>query len=154
MKEAITVKNIQISRLMKLDDLKEKLLRCFKHINPSKFQEENQDMNSLFDIKIFKTEKVEEIFNLIISHVNKNKFYKLNSEELKINKDNCNYRIKDINYFNLKRETTLIIEVIPKNMIIKPFIRVQSDIINCSQCQAKIPSKDGIVYCDSCTQVK
>jgi len=153
MKEAITVKYIQISRLMKLEEFKEKILRCFKNINPNKFQEGNNEMNNSYDIKLFKIEKIQEIFNLIVSHVNKNKFYKLNSEELKINNDNSNITIRELNFFNLKKESTIIVEVIPKNMIVKPFIRVQSEIISCSQCQAKIPSRESIVYCDSCTQV-
>lgn len=154
MKEAITVKNIQVSRYMKLEEFKEKLLRCFKNINPNKFQDEAKENSSLFDVKLFKIDEMQEIFNLIISHVNKNKFYKLSSEELKFTNDNKSSCIKDLNFFNLKKETTLIVEVLPKNMIVKPFIRVQSEVINCSQCQAKIPSKDSIVYCDSCTQVK
>lgn len=108
----------------------------------------------MFEIKIFRLDKIQEIFNLIISHVNKNKFYKLNSEELKINNDNSKLCIRDMNYFNLKKDSVLIIEVLPKNMIIKPFIRIQSEVVNCNQCQAKIPSRDSIVYCDMCTQVK
>lgn len=153
MKEAITVKNIQVSRYMKLEEFKEKLLRCFKNINANKFQEEAKDNNSLFEIKLFKIEKIQEIFNLIISHVNKNKFYKLHSEELKFTSETSSRYIKDLSFFNLKKETTIIVEVLPKNMIVKPFIRVQSEAISCSQCQAKIPSRDSIVYCDSCTQV-
>ena len=154
MKEAITVKNIQVSRLMKLEEFKEKLLRCFININQSKFQAESQDNSNLFDIKLFKIEKMQEIFNLIISHVNKNKFYKLNSEELKFNNETNSKQIKDLSFFRNKKETMIVVEVLPKNMIVKPFIRVQSEIISCCQCQAKVPSRDSIVYCDSCTQVK
>lgn len=154
MKETITVKKIQVSRYMKLEEFKVKLIRCFKHINPNKFQEEGKDDSNLFDLKLFKIEKIQEIFNLIISHVNKNKFYKLNSEELKFNNENNSKQIKDLTFFNIKKDTTIIIEVLPKNMIVKPFIRVQSEVISCSQCQAKIPSRDSIVFCDSCTQVK
>ena len=154
MKEAITVKNIQVSRNMKIEEFKEKVLRCFKNINPIKFQEEGKESLSLFEIKLFKIDKIQEIFNLIISHVNKNKFYKLNSEELKFTNENNSRYIKDLSFFNLKKESTIIVEVLPKNMIVKPFIRVQSESISCSQCQTKIPSRDSIVYCDLCTQVK
>jgi len=154
MKEAITVKNIQVSSFMKLEELKEKLLRCFKNINPIKFhQEPGTETNSLFDLRLFKIEKNQEIFNLIISHVNKNKFYKLNSEELKFTGETNSRYIKDLSFFNIKKETTIIVEVIPKNMIVKPFIRVQSEAISCSQCQAKIISRECIIYCDYCTQV-
>ena len=153
MKESITVKNIQISRSTKLEELKNKLIRCFKNINPSKYQDESLYNNNMFDIKLFKIDKKQEVFNLIVSHVNKNKFYKLNSEELKINSENGTKNIKELNFFNIKKETIFIVEVLSKNMIIKPFIRIQSDIINCMQCQVKIPSRDSIVFCDLCTQV-
>jgi len=154
MKESITVKKIQVSRYMKLLELKEKLIRCFKNINPNKKQEDTKDDSNSYEIKLFKIDKMQEIFNLIVSHANKNKFYKLNSEELKINNDTYNQYIKDLSFFNLKKETTIIVEVLPKNIIVKPFIRVQSDLISCSQCQAKIPSRDSVIYCDFCTQVK
>ena len=152
MKEAITIKNIQVPKFMKMDEFKNKLIRCYKNINSNKL---NEDENCLFDLKLFKLEKSQEIFNLIISHVNKNKFYKLNSEEIKFNSDNANKYLDDLSFFQQTKNSTnfFIVEVLPKNMIVKPFIRIQSDVFNCIQCQIKIVSRDMIVFCDLCTQV-
>lgn len=154
MKENITVKTIQVPKFTKLEDFRNKIIRCFKNIN-NKLDEENTNTN--YDIKLFKMEKSQEIFNLIISHVNKNKFYKLNAEEIKFNNENNQKYLDNFNIFENKNNknniNTLIVEVIPKNMIVKPFIRIQSDVFNCIQCQVKILSRDMIVYCDLCTQV-
>jgi hypothetical protein len=165
MKEAITIKTIQVPKYMKLDELREKLTRCFKNINKNKL---NEDENSKYDLKLFKIKKSQEIFNLIISHVNKNKLFKLIAEEIKFNNENANKYLDELNIFDIIKNnkknknnsniitntTYFIVEVIPKNMIVKPFIRIQSDIISCIQCQVKILSRDMIVFCDLCTQVK
>jgi len=152
MKEAITIKTIQVPKFMKLEELKEKLIRCFRNINKNKL---NEDENCLYDLKLFKLQKSQEIFNLIISHVNKNKLYKLNADEIKFNNENANKYLDDFNIFEKTNNTSnyFIVEVLPKNMIVKPFIRIQSDVYNCVQCQVKILSRDMIVFCDLCTQV-
>jgi hypothetical protein len=159
MKEAITIKTIQVPKYMKIDELKEKFTRCFKNINKNKL---NEDENSKYDLKLFKLQKSQDIFNLIISHVNKNKLYKLIAEEIKFNNENSNKYLDELNIFEKNNKNNLnnnnnnyfIVEVLPRNMIVKPFIRIQSDIINCTQCQVKILSRDMIVFCDLCTQVK
>lgn len=156
MKEAITIKTIQVPKFTKLEEFRNKLIRCFRNINSNKLNEE-ENSNTQYDIKLFKLEKSQEIFNLIISHVNKNKFYKLSAEEIKFNNDNNSKYLDSLNFFenkNNKNIPYLIVEVIPKNMIVKPFIRILSDVFSCIQCQVKILSKDMIVYCDLCTQVK
>ena len=152
MKEAITIKTIQVPKFMKLEELKEKLIRCFRNINKNKL---NEDENCLYDLKLFKLQKSQEIFNLIISHVNKNKLYKLNADEIKFNNENANKYLDDFNIFEKTNNTSnyFIVEVLPKNIIVKPFIRIQSDVYNCVQCQVKILSRDMIVFCDLCTQV-
>lgn len=151
MKEELTIKNIQISKFNKLEDFKNKLIRCFQNISVKL----SNESNSSFEIKIFKCKKSKEIFNLIITHSNKIKFYKINAEELKINSENMNNFINETEFFkncNFK-DYILIVEVLPKNMIVKPFIKIHSENIYCNQCQTKIISKDMTVLCENCSQV-
>ena len=136
----IKVKHIQISKNGTFNDLENKLQRIFKHT--LKLENLNHDF------KIYKHQRSSsELFELLLAYLNKNKSYKIIVKELK-KSENSSKTLSDLKIGN---KDTIIVEVLTKNMIVKPFIRVGSETLTCSLCNSKIDSSSAL-KCDNCSQ--
>jgi len=120
--------------------LENKITRVFKNIK-KEFESDE------YEFKIYKFNKgKKEIFDLIVSYVNRNKAFKTMVKELK-KLENKEKTILDL---KIGSEEILIIEVISKSTIIKPFIKVGTENLICALCNSKL---DSPINCESCTQV-
>lgn len=143
MKDRLCIKYIQISKFATYNSLEEKIKRIFLNLLPKNLS----DSESEFDYKLFKfSEDLKEMLDLILAFVNKNKFFKANAREIKKNE----FANKNISDLLLEDDSVLIVEAIPKNMIVKPFIRIRIDTVNCAICNIVI--KESKIYCNNCTQ--
>lgn len=139
-KDQISLKNIQISKWANFADLESKIQRIFLNLL------NNNNLNS-FEYKIYRHERgLKEIFSIILSYINRNKTFKLLSKEMK----KSNFEELKISDMKFKKEDVLIIEVIPKNIITKPFLRNASETLTCSLCSNKIDSQSAFT-CEICT---
>jgi hypothetical protein len=140
-RDLLNPKFVQISKYSTFQELENKLIRIFKNLSKENESEE-------FEFRIYKFDRdTKEIFDMIIAYVNRNKSFKLIVKELK--KSECNSRT----IFDMKigSKDILIIEALPKNSIVKPFIKVTSENLICSICNIKIESS--VINCESCSQV-
>jgi ubiquitin C-terminal hydrolase len=138
-KEAIASKVISISKDCHMKDLEQLFIKRFKDLI-------NKD-DGEYDIKIFNYEKKnndKEIFELIFSFINKDKLFKISAKEYK--KEN-----KTISELDIKSDNIIIVEIFPRFVISKPFIRIQSEVIHCSLCNGKVEESKK-VSCDLCKQ--
>lgn len=87
-----------------------------------------------------------EIVDMILAFTNKNKFFKTTAKEIK-KTEYANLNLADL---ELNEQSIIIIEAIPKNMIVKPFLRLKIDSFNCSFCNSII--KENRINCINCTQ--
>jgi hypothetical protein len=141
-KDLITVKNIQLSKYSTFATLENKIQKVFVNIM------KNSGVDSTeYEYRLFKYEKEPRgIFDLILAYINKNKAFKLSAKELK--KSECNK--KTIHELKFNPKDVLIVEVLSKNMLVKPFIKIITETVNCSLCNTII--KEEKLYCDNCTQ--
>lgn len=83
---------------------------------------------------------------MILAFTNKNKFYKTTAKEIK----KTEYANSNLTDLELDEHSIIIVEAIPKNMLVKPFLRLKIDSLNCSFCNSII--KVNRINCLNCTQ--
>lgn len=141
-KDLISPKSIQISKYATFSKLEAKIQRIFKNLLA------NEKSSLDYDLKIYKYDKsTREIFELILSYNNKNKSFKISVKEIK-KSESSQKTILDLKIGN---KDILIVEALAKNMIVKPFIRVASETINCTLCNNKVDTSI-MLTCDNCSQ--
>jgi ubiquitin C-terminal hydrolase len=110
--------------------------------------------STAYDFKIYRHDRgLTEIFSIILAYSNRDKSFKLIGKEMK----KSLYDGQKIIDLKFKKQDVLIIEVLPKNIIVKPFLKLASETINCSLCANKVDSQasftcencNAVVYCSS-----
>jgi hypothetical protein len=107
----INLKTLQVSKSATFKDLETISINILKELL-------NKD-NSEFDIKVFKYENLggRDIFDLMLSFLNKDKNFKAVVKDIKKDK-------KTLSELGLSDGDYIIIELFPRNSIVKPFIRI------------------------------
>lgn len=131
----VKVKTLQLSMSATFKDLEQVCSNIFKSLL-------NTD-SAEFDAKVFRYDNINdrEIFNLILSFVNKDKNFKAVVKEIKKDK-------KNLTELGIADGDTIIVELFPRNSIVKPFIRIYSENIICSLCNRKVGETK--FNCESC----
>jgi hypothetical protein len=102
--------------------------------------------DSEFEFKVFKYHKDPgELFDLLTTYTSKGKFFKIKAKELK--KSECDSKL--VSELGIAPDDILIVEVISKTMLVKPFIRIATESVNCSFCGILITDKR--ISCDYCS---
>jgi hypothetical protein len=99
--------------------------------------------DSEFEFKVFKYHKDHgELFDLLTTYTSKGKFFKIKAKELK--KSECDSKL--VSELGIAPDDILIVEVISKTMLVKPFIRIATESVNCSFCfTSEIPLRIKII---------
>jgi ubiquitin C-terminal hydrolase len=138
-KHMIVSKVVQVSHNCTFKDLEQKYIRIFKNLI-------RKDEGEV-DLKIYLYERKrsdKDIFELMLSFVNKDKSFKIAAKEIK--KEN-----RTIAELNIGSESFILVEIFPRSSISKPFIRLISDMISCSLCNSKVEESKRIT-CENCKQ--
>lgn len=163
-KEDLAPKLISISHFCTIKDLCDKIEKVFiEYANEKKFNDYDYEFKSCY----FKYDK-KTIIELIISYYSMNKQFIIEGEKLDnenilnkkiyevFGKDNIygNNDLEEIENNSTKKEKNffIITEVISKNSIVSPFLKLRTDKLYCSLCNFQIESKEKSFKCFGCSQ--